>query len=104
MRSARTRQRKCKCAGKMEVEEPSRWRWSPRRSGVHRNQTVNPSGAPADDRGPFLWARQETSPVARGGPASIIPLTSSLPVARSGKDLPDGLHDGGADVASGREK
>src|SRR4051812_22509731 len=104
MRSARTRQRKSRCAGNTEVEEPSRWRWSPRRSGAHRNQTVNPSGVRSDDRAPFLRTEQETSPVARAGPASIVPLTPSLPGAGSGKDLPDGLHDGEADVASGREE
>jgi len=34
----------------------------------------------------------------------IIAVTPSLPVAAGGKDLSDGLHDGGADAASGREE
>lgn len=37
--SARARQRKGRCTRTLqEVEERSRWRWSPRRLGVHRNQ------------------------------------------------------------------
>jgi hypothetical protein len=42
------------CKGTQEVEERSRWRWSPRRVGVHRNQDrFIPSQGPGHSAGPL---------------------------------------------------
>jgi hypothetical protein len=43
--------------GTQEVEEQSRWRWSPRRFGVHRNQTGSfPLKGPGRSAGPLSCA------------------------------------------------
>jgi hypothetical protein len=75
--------------GTQEVEERSRWRWSPRRFGVHRNQDkFIPSQGPGRSAGPLSV---HPSGADRAAPPLLAsPLvTPSLPVSG---DRSQGIH------------
>lgn len=59
-----------------EVEERSRWRWSPRRFGVHRNQDrFIPLGARPFGRAPFLYTYRRRLSRRRRSPLTAACVT-----------------------------